>query len=142
MVVVEPDQRVGSVVQLGNDSLGEAAVDRLVPVAPRGVERVVEFGSDGPVPERVQEEPEEGIRDRVVVEVVGARVVHDEPDAGRRVGGERAILVAHRTGDPDDVVTLLQAAKRGDEPAGAASHRSTVRDDDQRPGQDGIRRGA
>ena len=70
--------------------------------------------------------------DNVVVAVVRELVVRDEPQPVRLVvarlldrlvaalGGDRAVLVAHRARDPRHVVVRDQAAQRGHEPAAAA----------------------
>jgi hypothetical protein len=53
-------------------------------------------------------EPQERVRDDVVVARVGNRVVGDEHDVAATFGGDRSVFVRDRTRDPGDVVLVEQ----------------------------------
>ena len=153
VVVVEEDGRARLALELLEDGVGEGPVDRDVALLP-GATQVV-TGVVLEVPEAVLDEPERGVGGDVVVEVVRGGSVRHEPQAVARAigcgfldgafGGDGAILVRERTGDPGDVVVCDQRRERRHEPAGAApcnprpsrvapeGERTAIGDDDQLP---------
>ncbi len=139
VVVVEEDGRLGLGVQLGDDRVGEAGVDRDVPLVPREMEAAVEIGYVSEIPEVVLQKPERRVRDDVVEPVVGGLVVSDEAEPIRRSVARsfldrlaarllrnRPILVGHRARHPGDVVQGNEAPQRCHEPAAAAAGNSVA----------------
>ncbi len=119
VVVVEEDGRRRLALELLEDGVGEGPVHRHVALLPGAAEVVVRVVLE--LPEAVLDEPERGVRDDVVVEVVRGRPVRDEPQPVARavagglldgaLGGDRAVLVRERARDPGDVVVRRRAAR-------------------------------
>ena len=130
VVIVEEDRRLGLGLELLGDRLREAFVDAHVAVRPGVLERDVDRGRVGQLPEVVLQEPEHRVRDDVVEPVVGRLVVRDQAQPHRGVAAEAlldhalschgAVFVAHRARDPGHVVVRDEPAQRRDEPAAAA----------------------
>jgi hypothetical protein len=134
VVVMEEDGRLRLARELLDDSVRERPVDRQVAVRPGLVEAVVDVRRLDESPEIVLREPENGVGDDVVVEVVGLRVVSDEPQLVRRAiacgllhrlattfGRNDTILSRHRARHPGDVVVRDQTAESGHEPSPASA---------------------
>ena len=155
VVVVQHHQRVVPAVDLGDDGVGDVAVDRLVAVVPGVALLLADVRRVGEVPEVVLDEPEDRVGDHVVEAVVGGRVAADHADAvvdpveleldrpALGLLGDGDVLVGHRRGDPDRVAVGDQPREGGDEAAAAAPQRPLtvlaalelqrppIRDDDQ-----------
>ena len=153
VVVVEEDGRARLALELLEDGVGEGPVHRHVAVLPGAAQVVARVVLE--LPEAVLDEPERGIGDDVVVEVVRGGLVRDEPQAVARavagglldgtLGGDGAVLVRERARDPGDVVVRDERRERRHEPAGAAprdarpgrvapeGERTAIGDDDQLP---------
>ena len=127
---MEEDRRGGIALELGDDDVGEAPVDGEVALVPGVMEALVDVRRARETPEIVLREPQDRIRDDVVVPVVRPRVVGDETKPVRRsvaralldrltvrLAGDGSVLIAHRARDPGDVVVRDKAAKRGHESA-------------------------
>ena len=118
VVVVEEDRRARHPLELLGNRVGEAGVHGHV--APFPGRQQVGAGIQLQVPEAVLDEPERRVRDHVVEEVVGDRVVLDEPEAVARAVArdllqracrrERTLLCRRRARDPRDVMVGQQAA--------------------------------
>ena len=82
MIVVQHDgAAVAGAPKLARYRLGDGLVDRQIAVLP-GVQRLAaDVGAIQPVPKRVLEEPEDGIAERAVEEVVGFLRRGDESKA-------------------------------------------------------------
>ena len=127
--VVVLDQVHGVVLGFVGEGVGERAVGLDV-VVPGGLGGVVEHRRAGDVPQRVVDEPQDPVRDLVVVAVVALLRHHDVAHALVRIGshrpafqGHRAIAVGHGRGHPGGVVPVEHPGQRRDQPAGAAPGR-------------------
>ncbi len=126
VVVVEEDGGVGLAVELIDDRVGEGRVHGHIAVLPRRRQLVAPAREHAV--ETVLREPESGIGDDVVVEVVRSGVVSDEPEpiAGallprlldRAVRRDSPILVGQRARHPGHVVLGDDRPQRGDEATG------------------------
>ena len=98
IVLHEHDRRFVGALHLGEHAVGDEPVHLHVAVLPRPVDRLVDDRFAGEVPEVVLDEPEQRIRDDVVVEVVCLVGRLDEGDLDRRavVGGELGRIAALR----------------------------------------------
>src|SRR3954452_9091075 len=79
VVVVEEDIRFGVARELLDDRVRKPVVDGQVPLRPREMEPVVDVWGLDEAPEVVLREPEDRVRDDVVIEVVRLRIVRDQP---------------------------------------------------------------
>ncbi len=136
---MEEDRRIRLPLELGHDGVGEAAVHREIALRPGLVEPLVDVRRVDESPEVVLGEPENGVRDDVVVEVVGLRFVGYEAKAVRgavagdlvdrlasRLRGDEAVLGGHRARHPRDVVVGDEAPQGRHEAASAPARASRV----------------
>ena len=158
VVVLEEQRRIRAAIELLHGRVGERPVDRLVR---RPRRRQVCVGIVLELPEPVLDEPEHGVREDAVEQLVHARIVGDEPDPERRagvglldaraLGCDRPLRLAHRAGDPRDVVPVDERPQCRHETAGAShrlelaglraakAHGPAIRDDDERPAMPQLR---
>ncbi len=129
---MEEDIRIGLSRKLLDDRVREGAVDGQIALRPGEVQPVVDVRRLDEAPEVVLSEPEDRVRDDVVVKVVGLRVVRDQPEPVRRAvargllqrlgagfGRHDVVLGAHRARHPGHVLVRDEAPQRGDKAAPA-----------------------
>ena len=130
VVVHDHDPAVAVVAELVEDGLAEQAVDRQVAVAP-GVELVLaDVGVAGEVPQVVLDEPQHGVGDDVVEEVVGlalgGHVAHLVVSPSRSTRSELAAAASSSSSSLAAAAIhtpgwrAQHGAEHGDEAAGAA----------------------
>ncbi len=131
MIILQHNQR-STLADFGHfdNLISELTVNRHVPVTPRVPRLFVDVRCAWSVPEIVLEEPEERVRDPIVIAVVRVRIGQNEakadvgvrgPDHGfaglLSLQGTLTISVGHGAGDPCQIAEAADCADRGDDAA-------------------------
>ena len=134
VIMREDEGTLATSARLADHLVGKHLVDEPVALVPGAVGAVIEHGRLGQVPEVVLHEPEQGVGDGVVVEVVGKlRRIHPadlEAGAVDRLQQHRLAALAEvqlaleavpHAGDPDGAGRLGQSGETGHQPAAATN---------------------